>query len=286
MSDRGENGPEGYPGTPRHQRALAAIVEYYRDDPRVLAVLLFGSLARGNWDAYSDLDLDVVLTDGATVETEAELRALARALEGIGERTAVIIAKDDGNGDVVLASLLQFSIRYHHLATTSPNIVDSLRLLWGRIPLAAVIAAGEANREPSRWDAAEYVGPALRGLVEVESALARGRLWFAVEALTVARDALIEAYGEARGAARPLHAFEARADATTRAALAAFHTHVERDEIEAALTAGIALLRDQTGTLCAGTVELDAAQRALLDALAERQAERRALSQSTSEQGT
>lgn len=264
------------PGTPHHQRVLAAIVDTYRSREDVLAVLLFGSRARGNWDVYSDLDLDVVLADGATVDAAAELHALATALEGIGEQTAALVPKAGGNGDVVLASLLQFSIRYHDLAATSPNIVDSLRLLWGRVPLEMVVAAGEANRESRRWDAAPYLGRALRRLVEVESALARGRLWFAVEALTATRDALIEAYGYARGAARPLHEFEAHADAGTRAALAAFHPHVERDEVEAALAAGIMLLRAETATLFAGTIELNAAQRAMLDALANRQARRRA----------
>ena len=49
-----------YPGTPEHQALLRAIAEQYADDDRVLAVSVFGSLGRGTWDQYSDLDLDVV----------------------------------------------------------------------------------------------------------------------------------------------------------------------------------------------------------------------------------
>jgi predicted nucleotidyltransferase len=41
------------PGTARHRNALLAIAQHYRDDSRVLAVVLFGSLARGDWDEYS-----------------------------------------------------------------------------------------------------------------------------------------------------------------------------------------------------------------------------------------
>ena len=59
---------ETYPGTERHQRALHAFAAHYRDDPRVVAVVLFGSLARGNWDIHSDLDLDVVLGEGDVVD--------------------------------------------------------------------------------------------------------------------------------------------------------------------------------------------------------------------------
>lgn len=279
MRDRMGSVPEGLPGTPHHQRVLAAIVDYYRDDPRVLAVLLFGSLARGNWDAYSDLDLDVVLADGVALDTAEELRALTTALAGVGERAAAMVPKGGGNGDVVLASLAQFSIRYHDLAATSSNIVDSLRLLAGRIPLEEVIVAGEANREPMRFDAAVHLSRALRGLVEADSALERRRPWFGVEALHVARDALIEGYAYARGAPRPLHYFEAHADATTRAAIDALHCHVDEAEIEAALRAGISLLRAEIGALFAGRTTLTTAQRDLLDALANRQARRQARGQ-------
>jgi len=47
-----------YPGTPQHQTLLHSIVSYYENDPRILAVVIFGSLGRGTWDCYSDLDLD------------------------------------------------------------------------------------------------------------------------------------------------------------------------------------------------------------------------------------
>ena len=57
-----------YPGIPQHQALLKAIVAHYRDDARILAVSLFGSLARGTWDLYSDLDLDVVIGDAVQMD--------------------------------------------------------------------------------------------------------------------------------------------------------------------------------------------------------------------------
>ena len=58
------NGFQLYPGTPQHQRLLKTIVIHYANDPRILAIIVFGSLGRGNWDPYSDLDLDVIIADG------------------------------------------------------------------------------------------------------------------------------------------------------------------------------------------------------------------------------
>jgi predicted nucleotidyltransferase len=52
-----------YPGMLQHQALLRSIVSFYEDDPRILAVAIFGSLGRGSWDCYSDLDLDVVIAN-------------------------------------------------------------------------------------------------------------------------------------------------------------------------------------------------------------------------------
>ena len=56
---------DNYPGTPQHQALLKGIVQHYAADPRIRAVMVFGSLGRGNWDTDSDIDLDVIIADGA-----------------------------------------------------------------------------------------------------------------------------------------------------------------------------------------------------------------------------
>ncbi|MGZ3674900.1 MAG: nucleotidyltransferase domain-containing protein, partial [Ktedonobacterales bacterium] len=85
------------------------------------AVLVFGSLGRGTWDRFSDLD--IILVDGISVAPAQELERLRATFAPIGERAALIVPKRTDEGDVVLASLLQLSVRYHALASTSPNIV-------------------------------------------------------------------------------------------------------------------------------------------------------------------
>ncbi len=151
------NSSQSYPGTERHQKLLRAIVSYYETDPRILALGIFGSLGRGNWDQYSDLDLDAVTKDGVIVDIEQELTALCDTLADIGERSSLIVPKHDDEGDVVLASLLEFSIRYHPLDTTSPNIVDSLHVLVGEISLETIKAAGIANGRPRNSESLSYL---------------------------------------------------------------------------------------------------------------------------------
>ncbi|HLY30920.1 MAG TPA: nucleotidyltransferase domain-containing protein, partial [Ktedonobacterales bacterium] len=162
----GSTMPQKYPGNEHHQRILRAIVGYYADDERVLAVALFGSLARGNWDDDSDLDLDIVLADGVTVNPLAELTSLCDALGAISERAAVIVPNGSDAGDIVLASLLELSIRYHPLSTTSPNIVESLRVLSGSLSSEAICAAGQAQSRPAQSPLSELVDRAVRYTVE------------------------------------------------------------------------------------------------------------------------
>src|SRR5258708_17778006 len=124
---------EQFPGTPQHQTLLTAIIGHYANDPRIRAVILFGSLAKGLWSTLSDLDMDIVLEDGIVIDPVRELEQLCLSLTDLGGRGALIVPDGQEAGDVVLASLMEFSIRYHPLATTSPNIIDSMLLLAGRI---------------------------------------------------------------------------------------------------------------------------------------------------------
>src|SRR5579884_1389537 len=92
----------GYPGTSQHQSLLTAIVNYYANDPRIRAIILFGSLGRGNWDPYSDLDLDVIIVDNTTINIISELEHLSDSFANIGEHAALIIAEGEDAGDIVL----------------------------------------------------------------------------------------------------------------------------------------------------------------------------------------
>ena len=199
-----------FPGTPRHQTLLAAIRDYYAEDSRVRAVIAFGSLARGNWYPRSDLDLDVIIADDVTLDVAVEVQALCTALQSVGEEAALIIADED-EADVVLASLMRFSIRYHTLATTHPNIVDDMLILGGSLDHATIRAAGQANRQPDDTDPQKLLDQCLRYALETAVAVEQGRLWLALEVLGRARAALMQIYAHSQGNSRYVHAMDVAA---------------------------------------------------------------------------
>ncbi len=47
------------PGTPRQQSLQRAIVQAFAEDPAIITIGVFGSLARPECDEWSDIDLDV-----------------------------------------------------------------------------------------------------------------------------------------------------------------------------------------------------------------------------------
>ena len=68
------------PGSPRQQSLLQTIAACHDNDSRILAALIFGSLARGNWDIFSDLDLAVVVRDGLQIDIPGEYYRVSAAL--------------------------------------------------------------------------------------------------------------------------------------------------------------------------------------------------------------
>src|SRR5260221_6478676 len=93
-----------YSGTLQHQALQRAIVAFYEDDPRILAVSVFGSLSRGNWDHYSDIDLDIVIADNIHINVVQELKLLCDSFTDIDEHGAVIVPNGDDAGDIVFES--------------------------------------------------------------------------------------------------------------------------------------------------------------------------------------
>jgi predicted nucleotidyltransferase len=126
-------------GSDAHRALIEQVVAHYRQDGRVRAVAVFGSVSNGTWHELSDVDLDVVTGDGVDVAPGREAGALFRP------RAAIVVAGADC-ADVVLDSLEEVSIRWHPLAATSPNICASVSVVYGRLMAAEIIAAREANR--------------------------------------------------------------------------------------------------------------------------------------------
>ena len=266
----GMTNAEAFYGTQRHQALLAAVTAYYLDDPRICAVGLFGSLTRGDWDEFSDVDLDVVVSDSVDLDPAEELRRLCERLEGIGEAAVSIVADGPDAGDVVFESLLQMSIRYHPLSATNPKILDSLRLLDTSIEVSELKAAGAANALPKR-SPQSLVDQAMRFALEADVCLQRKHLWEAIESLNRLRSTIIEAFCVARGGQRAVPFFRRNASTELQGRLAEALPLSDSTSIRKALEKCVVLLADQSRELTAGQATLTPGHIAVLNGIRDRQ---------------
>jgi predicted nucleotidyltransferase len=254
------------PGTTQHQQILRIIREFYGRDNRVLAVILFGSLARGGWHERSDLDLDVVIQDDTWFDPPDALSRLCEEIENACELKSIRLFRPPDSGDVVLSNLLEFSIRYHPLVHTSPNIIDSMLLLTGELPLEAVRAAGTTNAWHVRAapTAETLIDECIRYTLEIANAIERGNLWLAVELLTSTRGLLMQLFSLSRGGTRPLHHFQKHADAELQASFARLLPQLDKSSLEAALQEALTLLNTELFRLTASTYALNDVQKEIL----------------------
>ena len=235
---------------------LRAIVAYYADDPRVLAVVVFGSLGRGTWDALSDIDLDVVTADGVEVDAVYELERLCDSFADIGERVALIVPDDDDAGDVVFESLMQLSVRYHPLSTTSPNIVDSMQVLCGTVDRATIAAAGLANQRAPAEPLGQLLDRCVRYAAVADVMLERKQVWGTVEVLHRMRGILMALFARTHDGTRAYQVFEAEADAALQAYLGNALPQHDLDSLRSSLGQCLDILEHELGRLTGGQVEL------------------------------
>ncbi|TAK12856.1 MAG: nucleotidyltransferase domain-containing protein [Anaerolineae bacterium] len=245
-----------YPGTSQHKALLHAVVDHYNDDPRVLAIVVFGSLGRGTWDKYSDIDLDIILTDETQLDPVHEFQRLCDSFLRLGERAALIIPDGDDAGDLVLESLVQLSIRYHPLADTSPNIVDGLHLLSGRLTAATIVAAGVANQRYTHPPLAQLVDQCIRYAAVVQTCILRERHWLTIELLHRMRSILMEIFSRTHGGLRAHQMFEHEADPRVQVRLGATLPQYDLSSLRQALELLLMLLEDDLESLSNGQLAL------------------------------
>lgn len=260
---------KGYPGTPQHQKLLQAVVSFYTDDPRIRAVIVFGSLGRGNWDRYSDLDLDIIIANGVEIDIVQELKQLCQSFAAIGEYAALIIPDGKEAGDIVLESLMELSIRYHTLETTSPNIIGSMQILSGQIDHPVVKTAGVPNIVQAR-SAVHILNRYVRYTLEAAIALQRGQLWIAIDLEHRTRELLMELFAQNHGAPRAVQTFQMEADARLQAKLGETLPQYNMPSVQGALIQLIDILENDLEALASGHIQLTGAQGDVLEQVRER----------------
>ncbi len=257
--------PTNFPGTTQHQALLRHFVSYYHEDPRVLSVIVLGSLGRGNWDRLSDLDLDVVITDDAQVRIEQELRALSESFAPLGERPAVIFAEDPDEGEIVLESLMMLSIRYHPLADTNYSIVDSMRVLSGSLDHAIIAAAGTANRPGDPAPLTLLLDKLIRYAAVANVYFQRQFVWGVIEILHYMRAIIMQIFARTHGGVRSFHTFQAQADAQLQARLAETLPGSSIGSLRFALIALLDFIEHDLAVVSAGSLALSPGHKIVVD---------------------
>jgi predicted nucleotidyltransferase len=252
------------PGTSAQQKLLRSIVNVYAADERVLAVGVLGSLGRGTWDEWSDLDLDVVVANDVVLDAGREAHALCKRLRG---SEALVVPSRPGEVDVLLPWLEQFSIRYHTMGTTNAHIIDELKIVGGRLDLTAVLGAGVVHALPVR--APELIASeALRFALSVDTAARRGNVWQALRGLDELRWRLQELFAVSIGQPRPAHAVDAHASRELKDKLGGLLAEADLPSIAQALANALNLIADDE--LTGGRFTLTLPQRTVLAALRRR----------------
>ena len=254
-----------YPGTTQHQALLKGIVRHYAADPRIRAVIVFGSLGRGNWDADSDIDLDVITTDGVSLDVAGALKELCDALATTGEKAALLFAVGPGEGEIVFESLMQISVRYHPLATTKPVIVDSMKLLAGELDPESIAAAGLANQTEYEPPLRLLLDQLLRYVAATDVAVRRRNLWLAIELLGRMRSLCLKIFTQARDGDRSFYFFTTAAEPGFQARVGQALPQFDLASCRGCLLTFVDILEQETSLLTAGQLQLRDADQRLLD---------------------
>jgi predicted nucleotidyltransferase len=260
-----------YPGTPQHQSLLQAIVSHYTDDPRILAVIVFGSLGCGNWDPYSDLDLDIIIGDNVHINVVQELERMIHSFPDIGEMAALIIPHGEDAADVVLASSMELSVRYHTLMSTSMNIIESMGILWGCIDEATIKAAALANQNTGQASPGQLLDMCVRYALETDNALQRRQLWMATELEHHIRGLLMELFAQSHDNPRPIHAFQKEANLSLQTLLGATLPQYDLLSIQKALLNLLDILENSLEQFAGGQVKMTLTHLKIIKQIRERQ---------------
>jgi predicted nucleotidyltransferase len=243
---------DGSLGKTEYRRLVERLVEAARADDRIQAVLVYGSHARGDADAFSDLDIGVVTADGAYDDLLTRREELLRSL---GEP---LLLEDFGNPvnlHAILAdgAVLEFIIhRESDLVLELPHRV--LLDKAGVVERARQRRPAPAEPAPSAEDIARRLRAFWHDVDHLITALGRGDTWWAYGQLDELRRGCLNLARLDAGLPLEDEAYWKIDAALPAERLAALRGTVAPPEIRPMLTAASALLdlyRDLARSLAA-----------------------------------
>lgn len=165
------------------QRAglLEELIRAAREDEAIVGAVQVGSLAKGEGDDWSDIDLMLQLADGAEPE-----EVVSRWTKTFYDRHGAVHHLDVHSGGALyrvflLDSTLQVDVSFWPYEQFSASSPDFVQLFGAPIPL----------REPRASAASHTIGLAWLYALHSRSAIARGRVWQAITMLDELRDQVV-----------------------------------------------------------------------------------------------
>lgn len=255
------------PGTKNHQLLLNLILTTFTKDKNIHAIILFGSLARGDWDKDSDIDLDIVVKDASAKIISEEFKKLLDGLAKNQQKILLHFNETSHEITIVFATLDRMSIRFHLIEDTNWKILDSMKIIFGDLTKEKIINA-LPRKKMSEIPSLELLQDKFLELaVYVPISLRRGKLINAAFFLNKMRQLLIEIYTNARNIDRFLD-FEKIADKSIITAITPTYSVLSEEAIGQSFDSLLICYRDQLNSISAQRVSLNPNQRELINLIA------------------
>jgi predicted nucleotidyltransferase len=257
------------PGSVRHQAILRTILDAYADDASIQTIGVFGSSARPEGDAYSDLDVDVTLPGEAMASARGKIQHLIAQLNASPSPVLLVAWDGDNAAEILLKSFDRIDITFHPPEDSKAEVLRDLIMLRGErtsLPVQGKPAiAPDAIEVRLRRLHAKFPILAL----EVAASVRRGRRWDAVNLLDEMRRGLMEIYGLSRGSTLPVRYFARQAEADAQYALGGTLATFSMESIVAGLKHLVDLYRAECVRWSNGRLAITPAHTAVFDHLTE-----------------
>lgn len=164
---------------------------------------VFGSLGRGNWDIYSDLDLDVIVTDDSEAVINQEMKDIFSEFQKQKLNILLQFQEVANEWIIIFKTLDRVSIRFHLIENTVPHILSTLKILLGTINLSDIRRVIKKN-ETGHNDLKLLKNKFIELSIYVPIAIKRGNFSNAIFFLNKMRNIIIEIYTLSKGIPRLL----------------------------------------------------------------------------------
>lgn len=253
------------PGTKIHKQILTILLELFKQDKNVRAFIIFGSLVRGNWDKYSDLDLDVIVIDINHDFIRQEVNIMVKKLN---MQINILYYFEEFTNEFVFIfdSLDRMSIRFHLLEDTHPAIIESMKILHGDITIEK-IKNSQNKKLNKEINLSLLNNKFLEHSIYTQLSIKRNKLNNASFFLNKMRQIIIEIYVKTRG--KRQFDFDDIVDDKTKKNMIKTYFLLNHQSIKMAFEAMLNLYKTSIEELSSGKIILEDNQKHILEQVAQ-----------------